>query len=192
MEILLYIYFSLINLTIPLFIFSTSSESKPGCRTGYSFKTEQKGLSEEINKIKTIKFLCLCVDYVLTTSHDHRFPRIHCPLTTSTSLSINSDHSRMSASFWNAPKAKVSYHIVMSYITIVHRLILGSTAVGTIYDVVQHQSLNPLRLSVQRLRTLQQKKEAQAKASRREIATLVEKGKIETAKIKTEASKDLL
>ncbi|KAF9055906.1 regulator of Vps4 activity in the MVB pathway-domain-containing protein [Panaeolus papilionaceus] len=75
----------------------------------------------------------------------------------------------------------------MSYITIVHRLILGSTAVGTIYDVVQHQSLNPLRLSVQRLRTLQQKKEAQAKASRREIATLVEKGKIETAKIKTEA-----
>ncbi|PPQ64250.1 hypothetical protein CVT24_008653 [Panaeolus cyanescens] len=44
-----------------------------------------------------------------------------------------------------------------------------------------------LRLSVQRLRTLQQKKEAQAKAARREIATLVERGKIETAKIKTEA-----
>jgi len=43
-----------------------------------------------------------------------------------------------------------------------------------------------LRLSVQRLRTLQQKKEAQAKASRRDIATLLEKGKIETAKVKVE------
>jgi vacuolar protein sorting-associated protein IST1 len=39
---------------------------------------------------------------------------------------------------------------------------------------------------VQRLRTLQGKKEAQAKASRRDIATLVEKGKIETARIKVE------
>ncbi|KAG5341695.1 IST1 like protein [Termitomyces sp. T112] len=44
-----------------------------------------------------------------------------------------------------------------------------------------------LRLSVQRLRTLQQKKEAQAKATRREIATVLEKGKIETARIKVEA-----
>lgn len=43
-----------------------------------------------------------------------------------------------------------------------------------------------LRLSVQRLRTLQQKKEAQAKSSRRDIATLIEKGKIETARIKIE------
>ncbi|KIM47609.1 hypothetical protein M413DRAFT_439278 [Hebeloma cylindrosporum] len=43
-----------------------------------------------------------------------------------------------------------------------------------------------LRLSVQRLRTLQQKKEAQAKASRRDIATLIERGKIETARIKVE------
>ncbi|KAK1233071.1 Vacuolar protein sorting-associated protein ist1 [Marasmius sp. AFHP31] len=43
-----------------------------------------------------------------------------------------------------------------------------------------------LRLSVQRLRTLQQKKEAQAKAARRDIASLVERGKIETAKIKVE------
>jgi len=41
-------------------------------------------------------------------------------------------------------------------------------------------------LSVQRLRTLQQKKEAQAKASRRDIATLIERGKIETARIKVE------
>lgn len=44
-----------------------------------------------------------------------------------------------------------------------------------------------LRLSVQRLRTLQQKKEAQAKASRRDIATLLERGKLETARVKVEA-----
>ncbi|KAJ4485614.1 DUF292-domain-containing protein [Lentinula aciculospora] len=43
-----------------------------------------------------------------------------------------------------------------------------------------------LRLSVQRLRTLQEKKEAQAKSARRDIATLVERGKIETARIKVE------
>ncbi|KAG5639551.1 hypothetical protein H0H81_012222 [Sphagnurus paluster] len=40
------------------------------------------------------------------------------------------------------------------------------------------------KLSVQRLKTLQQKKEAQAKATRRDIATLLERGKIETARIK--------
>jgi hypothetical protein len=43
------------------------------------------------------------------------------------------------------------------------------------------------RLSVQRLRTLQQKKEAQAKASRRDIASLLERGKEETARIKVES-----
>lgn len=43
-----------------------------------------------------------------------------------------------------------------------------------------------LRLAVQRLRTLQQKKEAQAKSSRRDIATLLERGKVETARIKVE------
>ncbi|KAJ7492215.1 regulator of Vps4 activity in the MVB pathway-domain-containing protein [Mycena latifolia] len=43
-----------------------------------------------------------------------------------------------------------------------------------------------LRLSVQRLRILQQKKEAQAKASRRDIANLLERGKIETARVKVE------
>ncbi|TFK26714.1 DUF292-domain-containing protein [Coprinopsis marcescibilis] len=43
-----------------------------------------------------------------------------------------------------------------------------------------------LRLSVQRLRTLQQKKEAQAKAARRDIATLLERRKFETARIKVE------
>jgi len=42
------------------------------------------------------------------------------------------------------------------------------------------------RLAVQRLRTLQEKKEAQAKSSRRDIATLLEKGKLETAKVKVE------
>jgi len=43
-----------------------------------------------------------------------------------------------------------------------------------------------LRLAVQRLRTLQEKKGAQAKASRRDIALLLEKGKTETARIKVE------
>ncbi|EKM61469.1 uncharacterized protein PHACADRAFT_248105 [Phanerochaete carnosa HHB-10118-sp] len=43
-----------------------------------------------------------------------------------------------------------------------------------------------LRLGVQRLRTLQEKKAAQAKASRRDIAMLIEKGKLETARIKVE------
>jgi len=41
---------------------------------------------------------------------------------------------------------------------------------------------------VQRLRTLQEKKEAQAKASRRDIATLLERGKVETARVKVESS----
>ncbi|KAF9444605.1 DUF292-domain-containing protein [Macrolepiota fuliginosa MF-IS2] len=40
---------------------------------------------------------------------------------------------------------------------------------------------------IQRLRTLQQKKEAQAKVSRRDIATLLERGKVETARIKVES-----
>lgn len=44
------------------------------------------------------------------------------------------------------------------------------------------------RLGVQRLRTLQEKKAAQAKATRRDIALLLEKGKIETARIKVENS----
>jgi vacuolar protein sorting-associated protein IST1 len=43
-------------------------------------------------------------------------------------------------------------------------------------------------LSVQRLRTLQDKKEAQAKVARRDIATLLERGKVETARIKVESS----
>jgi len=42
------------------------------------------------------------------------------------------------------------------------------------------------RLSIQRLRTLQEKKEAQAKSARRDIATLLERGKLETARVKVE------
>ena len=45
-----------------------------------------------------------------------------------------------------------------------------------------------LRLAVQRLRTLQEKKEAQAKTARRDIALALEKGKIESARIKVENS----
>ena len=46
----------------------------------------------------------------------------------------------------------------------------------------------PDRLAIQRLRTLQEKKGAQAKAARRDIAVLLEKGKLETARIKVENS----
>lgn len=41
---------------------------------------------------------------------------------------------------------------------------------------------------MQRLRLLQEKKEAQAKAARRDIATLLEQRKIEKARVKVEAS----
>ncbi|KAG9096373.1 hypothetical protein FRC06_008741 [Ceratobasidium sp. 370] len=43
-----------------------------------------------------------------------------------------------------------------------------------------------LRLAVQRLRIVQQKQEALAKTARRDIATLVEKGKLETARVRVE------
>ncbi|EUC57347.1 regulator of Vps4 activity in the MVB pathway protein [Rhizoctonia solani AG-3 Rhs1AP] len=43
-----------------------------------------------------------------------------------------------------------------------------------------------LRLAVQRLRMVQQKQEALAKKARRDIATLVEKGKLETARVRVE------
>jgi len=43
------------------------------------------------------------------------------------------------------------------------------------------------RLSIQRLRALQEKKEAQAKSARRDIATLLERAKLETARIKVES-----
>jgi len=44
-----------------------------------------------------------------------------------------------------------------------------------------------LRLAIQRLKTLQEKKGSVAKAARRDIATLLERGKVETARIKTES-----
>ncbi|KAL1409457.1 Vacuolar protein sorting-associated protein ist1 [Vanrija albida] len=43
-----------------------------------------------------------------------------------------------------------------------------------------------IKLSIQRLRTLQEKKHALAKKSRRDIADLVQKGRIETAKLRVE------
>jgi len=43
-----------------------------------------------------------------------------------------------------------------------------------------------LNIAVQRLRNLQQKKEAQAKTARREIATLIENKKLEKARVKVE------
>lgn len=48
--------------------------------------------------------------------------------------------------------------------------------------------MSPLlrRLSIQRIKILREKREALAKAARREIATLVERGKIEIARIKVE------
>jgi vacuolar protein sorting-associated protein IST1 len=43
-----------------------------------------------------------------------------------------------------------------------------------------------LKLTSQRCALLQEKKNAMAKKARREIASLVEKGKLETARVKTE------
>ncbi|WVF68878.1 hypothetical protein IAT40_003651 [Kwoniella sp. CBS 6097] len=43
-----------------------------------------------------------------------------------------------------------------------------------------------IKLSIQRLRTLQEKKLALAKASRRDIADLLNKGRVETARLRTE------
>lgn len=43
-----------------------------------------------------------------------------------------------------------------------------------------------LKLVVQRLKMLQEKKTSMAKKDRREVASLVERGKVETARIKTE------
>jgi vacuolar protein sorting-associated protein IST1 len=40
---------------------------------------------------------------------------------------------------------------------------------------------------VQRLKTLQEKKEAQAKLARRDVATLLERNKLETSRIKVES-----
>jgi hypothetical protein len=89
---------------------------------------------------------------------------------------------------WNSTKAKVSiFYAVRNmnesrFLKVQLRYVLHQ-----IEESIWHIIIAP-RLSVQRLRTLQQKKEAQAKANRRDIATLVEKGKLETARIKVETS----
>lgn len=44
-----------------------------------------------------------------------------------------------------------------------------------------------LKLAIQRARMLQEKKESLAKQARREIADLVQRGKMETAHVKTES-----
>ncbi|CAE6367482.1 unnamed protein product [Rhizoctonia solani] len=56
------------------------------------------------------------------------------------------------------------------------------------HSLIPFQTNSPpdLRLAVQRLRMVQQKQEALAKQARRDIATLIEKGKLETARIKVE------
>lgn len=68
--------------------------------------------------------------------------------------------------------------------------ISGSTSVLFAFSFTSVTTLSPLQksysLAVQRLRILQQKKEAQAKSTRRDIATLIERGKLETARIKVE------
>ncbi|KAJ3556496.1 hypothetical protein NM688_g1999 [Phlebia brevispora] len=67
---------------------------------------------------------------------------------------------------WNAAKAKVR-----STLNLYRR---------------HYEGYANIALRVQRLRTLQEKKAAQAKAARRDIAVLLEKNKLETARIKVE------
>ena len=88
---------------------------------------------------------------------------------------------------WNAAKAKVSRR--MLGIQLIKLTRTGSTSVSSFKVQLHTYSYSRLpRLGVQRLRTLQEKKNAQAKASRRDIALLLEKGRLETARIKTENS----
>ena len=94
-----------------------------------------------------------------------------------------------SMSTWNSVKAKVRFLWLRSFISTT--FVQGPTSVTSPVKIVARVIYwwwIQLSLSVQRLRTLQQKKEAQAKSSRRDIATLIEKGKIETARIKIESS----
>ncbi|CAE6369988.1 unnamed protein product [Rhizoctonia solani] len=61
-----------------------------------------------------------------------------------------------------------------------------STPLGTMVQWNSTRTKVQLRLAVQRLRMVQQKQEALAKKARRDIATLVEKGKLETARVRVE------
>lgn len=97
------------------------------------------------------------------------------------------------SSMWNAAKAKV--RIPRSATRFSDQAPHCFTPLGPIAVLLyvacsefEHSHFSNWRLAVQRLRTLQQKKEAQAKASRRDIALLLEKGKLETARIKVETS----
>lgn len=64
----------------------------------------------------------------------------------------------------------------------------GALSTRRVHTFVLNVRDLPDRLAIQRLRTLQEKKGAQAKAARRDIAMLLEKGKLETARIKVENS----
>lgn len=90
---------------------------------------------------------------------------------------------------WVSAKAKASrcsnHCTHKSY----HRLYRSSSGTLTRRGILLPTLIQPAcRLAVQRLRTLQEKKTAQAKAARRDIALLLEKEKIETARIKVENS----
>nr|ODN91283.1 hypothetical protein L203_01488 [Cryptococcus depauperatus CBS 7841] len=69
---------------------------------------------------------------------------------------------------WNGPRTKAC--------------ILVHTLIPSAYDQTQVQ----IRLAIQRLKTLQEKKHALAKASRREIADLLAKGRVETCRLRVE------
>ena len=90
---------------------------------------------------------------------------------------------------WNAPKTKVC--VIVNHNRGIVLIFDPRCSFGRyIFHFIHVRDLRDLtefRLSVQRLRTLQQKKEAQAKATRRDIATVLERGKVETARIKVEA-----
>lgn len=74
---------------------------------------------------------------------------------------------------WNAPRAKVSPPLPLS---------VPYTAAPTKLTSSQVQ----IRLSIQRLRNLQEKKLALAKKSRRDIADLLSKGRVETSRLRVE------
>jgi Regulator of Vps4 activity in the MVB pathway len=86
---------------------------------------------------------------------------------------------------WNAARTKVEIYDCLQASLL--SVVAGSTSVRSVLSpLLATLSPAPYSLAVQRLRILQQKKEAQAKSSRRDIATLIERGKLETARIKVE------
>ena len=90
---------------------------------------------------------------------------------------------------WNSAKAKVCLCVIHTCCRIASLPLIGSTSVlSSAARIEAHSYPGTTRLGVQRLRTLQEKKNAQAKAARRDIAMLLEKGRLETARIKTENS----